>query len=259
MIISENAVELARRHNKVVYRDGDRVIKVFNEAKPSADVFNEALNTARVESVGLRVSGVLEVSQVEGGEHDGSWALANRYVPGKTLYACWQENPDGFAEYLDQLIDLQLEVQGYRAPLLNRQKDKLNRMVSNTKGIIDATTRYDLHIRVEGMRNDVRVCHGDLIPSNVIVSEEDGQLYLCDWAHVTAGSPEVDAAMTYLLFSIKHPENAELYIERYCERADIARQVINYWLPVVAAAELSRGRKRDEEFLKSWANVYDGE
>lgn len=258
MIISENAVELARRHNKVVYRDGDRVIKVFNEAKPSADVFNEALNTARVLETGISVSEPIEVSKVEGGDHDGSWALANRYVPGRSMYDIWMEQPERFDDLLDQLVELQLSVQSHTAPLLNRQKDKLNRMISATKGMIDATTRYDLHIRVEGMRSDVCVCHGDFIPSNVIVGD-DGKLSICDWAHVTAGTPEVDAAMTYLLFSIKHPENAERYIQLYCKRADIARQVVNYWLPVVAAAELSRGRKRNEEFLKNWAYVYDGE
>ena len=258
MIISENAVVIKQRANKVVYRDGDRIIKVFNDVKPASDVFNEALNTARVAEAGIRVSEPLEVSQVENGDHAGSWALANRYVPGKSLYSAWMDNPDGFDGYLGQLIGLQLEVQGFRAPLLNRQKDKLNRMISNTKGIIDATTRYDLHIRVEGMQEDESVCHGDFIPSNVIVGD-DGQLYLCDWAHVTAGLSEVDAAMTYLLFSIKHPENAELYLKRYCERADVARQAILRWMPVIAAAELSRGRKRNEEFLKSWVDVYGGE
>lgn len=257
MIISDEAVVIKRRSNKVIYRDNDRIIKVFDRAKPASDVYNESLNTARVMEVGVRVSEPLEVSQVEEGEHAGCWALSNRYVPGTTLYDLWQENPDGLGDYLEQLIDLQLEVSDFHAPLLNRQKEKLGRMVSETKGIIDATTRYDLHVRVESMRNEVRVCHGDFIPSNVIVGE-DGRLHICDWAHATAGSPEVDAAMTYLLFCINYPDNAELYLERYCARADVARQVIDYWIPVVAAAELSRGYGRHEEFLKKCANIYGG-
>ena len=260
MIISDSAVIIEQRNNKVVYRDGDRIVKVFNDVKPASDVFNEALNTARVAEAGIRVSEPIEVSQVEAGPYAGSWALANRYVPGKTMYQVFDEAEDDgtFDQWFDRFIDLQLEVQGFRAPLLNRQKDKLNRMVSNTKGIIDATTRYDLHIRIEGMMSDERVCHGDFIPSNVIVAD-DGELYLCDWAHVTAGTPEVDAAMTYLLFSLRHPESAERYLKRYCDRADVARQSIMRWMPVIAAAELSRGRKRDEEFLKSWVEVYSGE
>lgn len=260
MIISENAVVIVQRANKVVYHDGDRIIKVFNDVKPASDVFNESLNTARVAETGIRVSDPLEVSQVESGEYEGCWALANRYVPGKNLHQAFDEaEANGtFDEVFDRFVDLQLEVQGFRAPLLNRQKDKLNRMISDTKGIIDATTRYDLHIRVEGMMADERVCHGDFVPSNVILGD-DGELYLCDWAHVTAGAPDVDAAMTYLLFSLRHPQSAERYLKRYCERADVARQQIMRWMPVIAAAELSRGRKRDEEFLKGWVNVYTGE
>ena len=91
MIISENAVVIVQRANKVVYHDGDRIIKVFNDVKPASDVFNESLNTARVAETGIRVSEPLEVSQVESGEYEGCWALANRYVPGKNLHQAFDE------------------------------------------------------------------------------------------------------------------------------------------------------------------------
>ena len=45
MKLSDSKTELARRLNKVVYQDGNRVVKVFNDQKPASDVFNEALNT----------------------------------------------------------------------------------------------------------------------------------------------------------------------------------------------------------------------
>ena len=48
MKLSDDKVELARRHNKVVYKDGDRTVKVFVPTKPDIDVFREALNLARV-------------------------------------------------------------------------------------------------------------------------------------------------------------------------------------------------------------------
>ena len=68
MILSNSKVEIITRHNKAVYRDGNRLIKVFNERKPGSDVFNEALNDARVSEAGGRVPRVLEVSQVKDGE-----------------------------------------------------------------------------------------------------------------------------------------------------------------------------------------------
>jgi hypothetical protein len=85
MKLSEGKVELVRRQNKVVYQDGNRVLKVFNDQKPASDVFNEALNTARIMDTDIKVSEVLEVSRVEGGEWDGSWAIANHFIPERTF------------------------------------------------------------------------------------------------------------------------------------------------------------------------------
>ena len=40
---------LAKRENKVVYKDGALAAKVFDECYPKSDILNEALNQARVE------------------------------------------------------------------------------------------------------------------------------------------------------------------------------------------------------------------
>lgn len=254
MRLSDDARILAERPEKVIYLDGERVVKVFGPSKPASDVFNEALNISRVEASGIPVSGVLEVSQVEGGPHDGCWALANRYVPGSSLREHLLGDADEAERCLEQFVELQMRTHARVVPGLQRQKDKLRRMVSQTRGLLDATTRYELHLRLDGMRIEDRVCHGDFVPSNVICGS-DGRLYLCDWAHVTAGLPELDAAMTYLLLSMDYPDLARRYIELYCARSDTARQVIDHWLPVVAAAELSRGRDEDREFLLGWSEV----
>ena len=43
MELSENKQLIVERHNKAVYVDGDRIVKVFKAEKPASDVFNEAL------------------------------------------------------------------------------------------------------------------------------------------------------------------------------------------------------------------------
>ncbi len=253
MRLSDTARELVRRHDKVVYLDGNRVVKVFGRDKPSSDVFNEALNISRVEALGIPVSGVLEVSCIEGGPHDGAWALANRYIPGTTLREKLLSSPESVDELLLCFVRFQAKVHRARAPQLGRQKEKLTRMVTNTRGTLNATYRYELHRRIDGMRVEDRVCHGDYVPSNVIVGN-DGSLHLCDWSHVTAGLPEIDAAMTYLLLSMNYPDFAQRYLELYCSQTDTALQVVEHWLPVVAAAELSRGYEEHRAFL---LNVLD--
>ena len=57
---------IAVRTTKTVYRDGDKVIKVFNENYSKANVLNEALNQARVEETSLNVPKLLEVTKVDG-------------------------------------------------------------------------------------------------------------------------------------------------------------------------------------------------
>ena len=52
---------IVKRAYKSVYKCDDCIVKVFNEGHPKSDVFNEALNTARVEETGLE-SGQLLLS-----------------------------------------------------------------------------------------------------------------------------------------------------------------------------------------------------
>lgn len=253
MILPETKTELVRRGNKVVYDLGDKIAKVFNETKPVSDVFNEALNLARINECGIRSPKALEVTKLEGDE--AGWALITTKVPGVTLAKKIEAEPQRFGEYLEQFVDLQIEIHGYTSPLLNRQGDKYARMINSLEAI-NATTRYNLLERLDGLKKGTAVCHGDFNPSNVIVSE-DGTLSVCDWAHATQGAPAADVAMTYLLFSLTSKEQAEAYLDTYCERADMAKQIVRQWLPVIAASELARKRKVNEEFLMSWVDVFD--
>lgn len=253
MILPETKTELVRRGNKVVYDLGDKIAKVFNETKPVSDVFNEALNLARINECGIRSPKALEVTKLEGDE--AGWALITTKVPGVTLAEKIEAEPQRFGEYLEQFVDLQIEIHGYTSPLLNRQDDKYARMINSLEAI-NATTRYNLLERLDGLKKGTAVCHGDFNPSNVIVSK-DGTLSVCDWAHATQGAPAADVAMTYLLFSLTSKEQAEAYLDTYCERADMAKQIVRQWLPVIAASELARKRKVNEEFLMSWVDVFD--
>ena len=251
MKLPETKTELVHRGNKVVYDLGDKIAQVFNDQKPVSDVFNEALNLARINETGIRSPKVLEVSQVEG---EGS-ALVTEKVPGTTLAQKMEAEPQRFGEYLEQFVDLQIEIHGYTSPLLNRQRDKFTRMIESLDQL-NATTRYNLSERLDGMKKEFKVCHGDFNPSNVIVSD-DGTLSVCDWAHATQGSPAADVATTYLLFALTSKEQAEAYLELYCNRADMPMQVVRQWMSIVAAVELARKRDVNDEFLMSWIDVID--
>lgn len=187
---------IVKRPYKTVYRCDDSIVKVFVETHPKSDVFNEALITARIEETGLDIPKVKEVVQI-----DGKWAISIEYKDGKTLEEMMNSDKKNMEKYMEDFVDLQLEVHSKTSPLLKGMKDKMSRQINGLKEL-DATMRYELLTRLESMPKHNKVCHGDFNPSNVIVGK-NGKMTVVDWAHATQGNASADAAMTYLLFALK--------------------------------------------------------
>ena len=239
--------------NKTIYRDGDACIKVFNTPEYSKEgVLNEALNQARIESTELNIAKIREVTMI-----DDKWSIVLDYIEGKTLEQLMAENPEKKREYLELFVDLQLSVHAQKCPTLTRLKDKMRNKISQTT--LDATTKYELHHRLEGMPKHNKVCHGDFHPSNVII-KEDGTPVIIDWAHVTQGNASADAARTYLLFSLEGKEDtAKEYLDIFCKKSDTARQYVQKWIPIVAASQSVKGNEDERRLLLSWVDVVDYE
>ena len=243
---------IAERKDKTLYLDGDKCIKVFDEHYSKADVLNEALNQARIEETGLNIPKIVEVTMVE-----GKWAIVSEFIKGKTLQQLMDEDVEKKDEYIEMLVDLQLDVNSKVCPLLNKLKDKMNRKIGASE--LDATTRYDLHTRLEGMPKHNKVCHGDFNPSNIIITE-DGTAYILDWSHATQGNASADAARTYLLFWLNGDiEGAKKYLDLFCEKSKTEKQYVQKWMPIVAASQSVKGNEKEREFLLSWVNVVDYE
>lgn len=241
---------IAVRNLKTIYRDGDRAVKVFNEEYSKADVLNEALNQARIEETGLNIPKVLEITMIE-----GRWAIVSEFIKGKTLARLMEEDPDRKAEYIELLVDLQMQIHAKTSPQLNKLKDKMSRKIAQSD--LDATTRYDLHTRLESMPKHNKVCHGDFNPSNVIIAE-DGTAYILDWSHATQGNASADVARTYLLFCLSgDTEGADLYLDSFCNKSGTAKQYVQKWMPIVAASQSVKGNEKEREFLSSWVGVVD--
>lgn len=243
---------IAVRSNKTVYRDGDRVLKVFDETYSKADVLNEALNQARVEETGLNIPKILEVTVT-----DGKWTIVSEYIKGKTLSQLMEENPENKNEYLNLFVDLQLEMHSKTCPDLNKLKDKMNRKINEAD--LSVTVRYDLQTRLEAMPKHNKLCHGDFNPSNIIITE-DGTPYIIDWSHATQGNASADAARTYLLFWLHGDiDGADKYLDLFCKKSNTSKEYVQKWMPIVAASQMAKGNAKEREFLHSWINVVDYE
>lgn len=241
---------LAERNNKVIYKNGNLAIKVFDENFAKSDVLNEALNQARVEETGLNIPKVEEVSKI-----DGRWTIASDYVEGKTLQQLMDENPDKMDEYLELFVNIQIEIHTKTSPRLNKLWDKMHHKIDETT--LDATTKYELHTRLKSMQKHHKVCHGDFNPSNVIIAT-DGTPFVIDWSHATQGNATADVARTYLLFCLKGQEDlAKKYLNLFCAKTDTAMQLVWRWLPIVAASQSVKGKEEEREFLLNWVDVVE--
>lgn len=241
---------IAQRTNKIIYKCGDTAVKVFDSDFNKADVLNEALNQARVEMSGLNIPKIREIVMI-----DGKWAIVTDFIEGETLEALMAAHPEKTDEYLELFVDIQLEVQSKKVPLLTKLREKMSRKITQTK--LDATTRYDLQMRIESMPKHDKLCHGDFNPSNIIITP-NGTPYILDWAHATQGNASADAARTYLLFMLAgQQEIAEKYMKLFCLKSDTARQYVNKWLPIVAASQSVKGKPEERELLLSWVSVVD--
>ena len=238
---------LIERTNKRIYKSGKFVVKEFD-----TDILNEALNQARVEETGLKIPQLEEVKKI-----DGKWAIVLDYIEGKTLAEIIENDRKNLEMYMEKFVDIQIEIHSKRSPLLNKLKDKMSRKIDETN--LDATTRYELHTRLEGMPKHNKVCHGDFNPSNIIITPA-GDYYVLDWSHATQGNASADVARTYLLFSLKgDKEAAEMYLNMFCKKTDTAKQYVQQWLPIVAASQSVKGNEEEREFLLNWIDVVDYE
>ena len=241
--------EIATRPNKTVYRDGALCYKTFAVDYNKSDIFNEALNQTRVEETGLFIPKVHELKKLD----DGRLAIVMDYVEGKSLATMMEENPAKHTEYLKKLVDIQLSMHKLTAPNLNKQRDKFSRKIDMSG--LAASTRYELHLRLDAMPKHDKLCHGDFNPSNVIITS-DGRACIIDWSHATIGNASADAARTYLLFKLAGDDDtAEEYLNIFVKRSSSPRQYVNNWLPIVAASQMVKGKEGEREMLSKWADV----
>lgn len=246
--------KIAERKNKEVFEEDGKTIKLFRKEHKKSDILNEALNQARVgEDTDLNIPKLLEVTTI-----NERCALVSEYIEGDTLEELMNTHPEKLDEYLEKFVDIQLEILSKKVPLLVRLKDKFKRKLTNATNIPE-NTKYELLQRLEGMKNHDKLCHGDYTPANVIVTKS-GKIYIIDWAHATQGNASADCARTFLTFSMyKNEDIAAKYLEMFTNKSGIDRTNIQRWIPIVAATQMSKNIKEEQEFLNKWIDVMDYE
>ena len=235
-----------------VFEVDGKAVKVFKDPnEPKSVVLYEALTHSRVEETGYsRIPALEEVTKI-----DGKWAISYQFVKGDTLSELMKKDPKKADEYLEQMVDLQIEINSQHSPKISRLKDYLKRSIEGLD-MIDDVKKYELLTRLESMPKHVKLCHGEFTPDNIIIND-DG-VFVVDWLKAKQGNASADVAKTYLWFCLHHhTEYAEKYLKMYCRKTGTAVKYVQDWLPIVAAAQLKFKRPEERELLLTWIDIAD--
>lgn len=236
-----------------VYESDGLAIRVYKDEKYKEKCLYAALTHARVETTlglsSIKMPVLHEVSLI-----DGKWAISMDWINGKTLGQLIDENPDKAEMYIDKLVDIQCEIHAQYMPLLSKLKDKLARQIKSLSQI-DEIKKYELLTRLDSMPKHIKLCHNNFSPDCVILNDEG--TYVLNWGSARQGNASADVAKTYLLLSLKRPQYADMYLQKYCQKTGTSKKYVQQWLPIVAAAQLDRGIESEKEFLMRWLDVVE--
>lgn len=231
-----------------IYRFGDKTVRLFKESVRKSSVLHIALTHSRVEETGIKIPTLHEVTVI-----NGRWAIVMDCADGETLEEEMAEHPEKIDQYLDDMLDLQIEIHSKSVPKLSKLKDALSRRI-NELDCIDDVKRYELLTRLESMPKHTKLCHGNFIPSNIIVGP-DGDFVVLNWAKARQGNASADVAHTYLMFAMKDQALADRYLDLFCEKTHTSKKYVQDWLPIVAAARMIDGADEEKEFLSRWIDI----
>jgi aminoglycoside phosphotransferase (APT) family kinase protein len=228
------------------------VIKVPDRATPEQWILAEARYAAAVHAVGAPAPRLLGVEQI-----DGRAASVWERVRGPSMWQDLLDAPQRAERHGRVLADLQLALFALTPPLaLPTQRNRLRNKIRQSALMIDPALGTALE-RLPPRRGPLRVCHGDLHPGNVLLSD-DGPIVI-DWFDASRGEPVADVARSSLL--LRHDEVDDplhlpgatpallhafsgAYEERVRTALGITDDVLRRWSAVEAVARIAEGVER---------------
>jgi aminoglycoside phosphotransferase (APT) family kinase protein len=251
---------VARGSRSVVHAYGrGAVIKVPKPATPAGWILAEARHVEAVRAVGAPAPALLGVEEVFGRP-----ATVWERVDGPSLWEQVVDSPERSGDLGRALAEVQLTLFELVPPVtLPAQRDRLTSKIRWSAANVDASLGAALDLSPE-RSGTARLCHGDLHPSNVIVSP-DG-LVLVDWFDASRGDRVADVArssLTMLADGARMPRHlpgsdpgtltvlTRAYLTRLRESLDIPDAVLARWQAISAVARVAEGMPR-EPLLEVW-------
>jgi aminoglycoside phosphotransferase (APT) family kinase protein len=241
---------VARGSRSLVHAYGrGAVAKVPKPATPSSWIESEAEYVEAVRAVGAPAPSLLGIEQI-GGRPASVWER----VEGPSMWQQVVDRPARSAELGRRLAEVQLALFELVPPVtLPDQRDRLISKFRWSAANVDPSFAAALELLPERTATP-RLCHGDLHPSNVLMSP--GGLVIVDWFDASRGDRVGDIARSSLTLlgegatTPSHLPGADrqtlavltgAYLARLQEALDIPPELLSRWQAVNAVARLAEG------------------
>jgi aminoglycoside phosphotransferase (APT) family kinase protein len=235
------------------------VAKVPKPSTPDSWIRAEAEYVEAARAVGAPAPSLLGIERIFGRP-----ASVWERVDGPSLWEQVVETPARSADVGRTLADVQLALFELVPPVT--LPDQRDRLISKIRwSVANVDTALGVAFELLPARTDTpRLCHGDLHPSNVIVSE-DGPV-IVDWFDASRGDRVADVArssLTLLAHGASTPSHlpgsdprtlavlTQAYLARLQESLEIPPGLLSRWQAINAVARLAEGVSR-EPLLEVW-------
>jgi aminoglycoside phosphotransferase (APT) family kinase protein len=228
----------------------------------------EAEITGLVHEAGFPVPAVEEVVVV-----DGCPGIVFERVDGMSMWEQMLDAPNDLKRLTCALVDLQFDLHSSPAPVgLPDLRTRLRVNVSRAEMLTDQDREAATRL-VDGLPAGTALCHGDMHPRNILMS--DRGMVLIDWFDASVGNPVADIARSSLLIRPQqageldmhhlHGASTEVlgllhreYMSQMLSRRSIDEHDLISWEAAVAAARLAEPVPKGD-LLRIWEAWRDGD
>jgi aminoglycoside phosphotransferase (APT) family kinase protein len=235
------------------------VVKIPHPTTPDSWIESEAQYADDVRAVGAPVPRLLGIERLS-----GRAASVWERVDGISMWQRIVDQPELSAELGCVLADVQCALFELVPPVtLPRQRDRLVTKIRRSAAALDASFLQALDL-FPAPAGTPRLCHGDLHPSNVILSDR-GPI-MVDWFDASRGDPLADIArssITLLADGSTPPRHlpgsdretlaglTEAYLSRLHSRLQCDEAELRRWQAIQAVARMAEGVPRGP-LLEVW-------
>ena len=229
-----------------LYKKNGKAIKLFKKNVPKQDVEYEMKLQKMAFEIGLPVPIIYDVVEI-----DNKYGILMEFIDGIPVGKMLLENMNNIERYINQSIEIQIEMNKITASNFPSMKEKLKRKI-NRVNILDNNKKQNILEKLDKIMFKDNLCHGDFHVMNLL--ETPNGIKIIDWVDSSSGNSEFDVCRTYILYKESYEEISKIYLENYCKKTNTIKEEILNIAPIVATARLDEGFEEKHKILMEIIN-----